>query len=322
MRREDGGRHHEASSGTAIALALPQRVDAAHGRFRAELSQTRRATVVALIVDQRERDRLAPVLRAFGDVRFCDRPAELWEAIASANVIAFVTNPLDRDRRPIATTVDELRRLMPSLPIIVHTSGRNPAHLREVATLRHTSGLVVVDDRSDARLRATAAESMAETPAQDATAGLLLTVETIHPPLDPLVCTYIRTVVRRLRWPLSVRTVMDAIGSTKRRTLDDRLRAATLPTAEQLIGWVFVLQAAWLLTLPNATFKGVAQRLGFANPGTLRSMFRHRAGLSVRDVIRRGGFQYLLRRFLAVLHGDWSREPQQAARARRPRALA
>jgi len=113
---------------------------------------------------------------------------------------------------------------------------------------------------------------------------------------------------------------MDEIDRTKRRTLEERLRTANLPTAEQLIGWVFVLKATWLLSLPGATFKGVADRLGFSKPGTLRTTIRRRTGLRARQLLDCGGFDYLLRRFGALLRGDWSQETSEPVMADRGRS--
>jgi AraC-like DNA-binding protein len=274
-------------------------------------------TVVALIVDRRQRERLTPILRAFGDVLFCDRPVEIWRAVEHGDVVAVVINPIDTDGRPIAPTVEALRRLLPALPIIVHSSADDPEQRQELAALGLTRGLVVVDDQSDTNRFLVTAQPVAGSRVHNATSALLDAVATIRPPLDPLVNTYTRTVIRQSRWPLGVTAVMKAIDETKRRTIEKQLRDANLPSAESLIGWTFALHAVWDLELPGASLSAIAQRLGFPTVSSLRSVFRNRVRLSPREVMRSGGFPYLLERFVALLHGDWSREPQSARMAER-----
>lgn len=265
-------------------------------------------TVVALIVDRRERERIAPVLRPFGDVRFCDRPVEVWQAIGGSDVVAFVTDALDRDGRSVAPTAEELHRLFPTLPIVVHSAVDDPEHRHALRALALTPGVADLNGYRDMDLSATVRDRLTSARVQSAASALLDVVATT-PSLDPLVCTYIRTVVRELHWPLSVGCVMEAIDSTKRRTLESQLKAANLPTAEQIIGWVFALHATWLRVLPGSTLEAVARRLGFNDSSTLRSVFTNRIRMPSTEVMRRGGFHYLLNRFSALLRGDWALEP-------------
>jgi AraC-like DNA-binding protein len=277
-------------------------------------------TVVALIVDRRERERLVPVLRTFGDVRFCDRQIEVWQTLGDSDVVGVVTNPIDGDGRPIAPTAEELRRLFPSLPIVVHSGTNSPEQHRALASLSLTPGLTVVNGHGGPDLAAVTRECFASARVQSPAAALLEVVAALNPPLDPLVNRYVRTVIRLLHWPLSVRSVMTAIDSTKRRALEAQLQLANLPTAEHIIGWVFALHTTWLLALPGSTVDAVSRRLGFDDPSTLRSVFKNRVGAAPTSIMRLGGFDYLRERFSALLRADWSREPPGRRRGPRVRA--
>jgi AraC-like DNA-binding protein len=274
------------------------------------------ATIAALIVDVRERERIARMLRAIGNIRYCERPVGLWQLIAAGDVGAVILDLRDADDRPTVPTVLELRRVLPSLPVAVHATVDPVLANRGLAAVAATPGVFVVDWREDESFPATVRDTFAAAPPQNATTALLQTLDAVYPQLDNLVASYLRTILLHARWPLRVHTAMELIDPTKRRTLDARLERANLPTAEQLIGWSLALHASWFMGLPGATVGSVATRLGFNDPSSLRSLFRAHIGMTAAAVIREGGFPYLAERWTRLMHGDWSHE--RKGRTRRP----
>ena len=272
--------------------------------------QTQMATVVVLNIDRRARAHITTAIRPFGEARFCDRPPAMWQAMAGGDVLAVVTSPVDADGRPTASAIDELRRIFPSLPVIVYAPRDDQEQNEELTALAFTPGVTIAVDRDTATLMSVVRARFATARVQSAARELLDAVDSVQPPLPALVTIYLRALARRPRWGLRVGTVMASIDPTKRRTLEALLRAANLPTAEQCIGWVFALHGTWLWALPGLTFETVASRLGFREPSVLRSVFKHRIGMAPRTVMRAGGFPYLRGRFVALLQGEWADAPR------------
>jgi hypothetical protein len=294
---------------------------------RGRLDWCRRAIVhhvpiiVALLTDRGERERLGSVLAAFGTTRFCDRTVEVWQAIATGEVTAVVLAGPDADGRSMIPLAGDLVRRFPSLPVLasVRAAAEGSAHDRaELALLR---GVTAFDPDRPQAFFALARRLIAPARAQSARGMLLDIVAPLEPGWPAVMSEYIRTVVLHARWPLTVRAVMDLIDPTKRRTLDQQLRHGRLPTAEQLIGWVFVVQAMWLWALPGVTLEASARSLGFNDAGALRSLIVHRTGLSPTEVRKRGGVTYVVSRFAALLRGDWSGEPAGRDSVRRAELL-
>lgn len=86
-----------------------------------------------------------------------------------------------------------------------------------------------------------------------------------------------------------------------RRTLDNQLRRAHLPTAERILGWCRVLHAAWRLDRSSDSVEHAAIDLGHASASALRNYYRRYAALSPTEARARGGFSFLLERFMMEL---------------------
>jgi AraC-like DNA-binding protein len=95
--------------------------------------------------------------------------------------------------------------------------------------------------------------------------------------------------------------VPDVVGlaGLKRRTLDSRLRRAHLPTAEKILGWCRVLHAAWRLDRSAGSVEHIALGMGLTSASALRNYYRRYAGVPPTEARDRGGFVFLLDRFLA-----------------------
>lgn len=228
--------------------------------------------------------------------------------IAKGDVMAVVLSRHDTDGRSMVPFAADLVRRLPTLPVLVSVPVTADDAERDRAALAPLTGVAAFDPNQRQVLLSLARRLIAPARAQNACARLLDIVGRLEPAWAPIVRTYVRTVVLHAHWPLTVRMVMEMIDPTKRRTLDHHLKQTGLPTAEQLVGWVLVVHAMWLWDLPDMTLEASARGLGFNDASALRSLIVNRTGLSPTEVRKRGGFEYLVNRFGAVLSGDRSRE--------------
>jgi AraC-like DNA-binding protein len=265
-------------------------------------------TIAVLIVDRAVRERIDPVLSRFGVVWFCDRAVEVWQAIATGDVRAVVLTARDADRRSMMQLAADLTQRFPSMAVLMLVAADDESTSQDREPLALLADVVVVDANEPQTLASVARRTIGSSRVQSAGGTLLDAIARLEQQWEPLISVYLRTIVLYARWPLSVRQSMQMIDPTKRRTLDQHLRVAHLPTAEQLIGWVLALHALWLWDLPGSTLERAARALGFNDASALRSLIVNRTGVSPTEVRRRGGFTYLFDRFMALLRGDWSRE--------------
>jgi AraC-like DNA-binding protein len=88
---------------------------------------------------------------------------------------------------------------------------------------------------------------------------------------------------------LTVEALAEEFGLS-RRTLHNRLRAAGLPSPEQVIGWTRLLLAAAMLQVPSGSVASIAARLGFSSESALRGMLVRYMGVTPRELRRADGF--------------------------------
>jgi hypothetical protein len=231
-------------------------------------------------------------VRPFG-VRFIDVVAQLWQELVAADVIAVIAEPFDTDERSTSAPLAELRRLLPTIPVIVWSPASDGS----------------VDDLP------TAVAAVAPTArVQNPTRVVLDAIDEVRPALPPLADAYVRHVIAHARAGLRVSDALALLDPSKRRSLDRQLADARLPTAQSLVGWSLALHATWYWSIPSQTFESVATRLGFGDAKALRGIVTNRVG-SPRDIMRRGGFHHVLSRFIRLLHGDWSGEVRRRREA-------
>jgi hypothetical protein len=261
-------------------------------------------TVLALVSRPESRAYVGRAIRPFGAVRFCTVVSQLWPELVVGDVLAVVAEPFDADKRSTAPPLVELRRVLPTIPVIIW-SPENVANESGdgvvPATERSTTSTIASD--LSAALSAVASTARAQNP----TRIVLDAIDIIEPALPPLANAYLHHVIRHARAGLRVRDALAPLDPSKRRSLDRQLADAHMPTAQSLVGWSLALHATWYWSIPTQTFESAATLLGFAEAKALRGIVTNRVG-SPRDLMRRGGFHHVLDRFLRLLHGDWSAE--------------
>jgi AraC-like DNA-binding protein len=94
-----------------------------------------------------------------------------------------------------------------------------------------------------------------------------------------------------------------------RRTLQNWVRDAGLPSPERIIGWSRLLLVAILLETPSRSVVSVTARVGFSSVAALRSMLSRYAGLKLKEIRQGGGFTRLHAAFQRALLTASASEP-------------
>jgi hypothetical protein len=271
-------------------------------------------TVLALISRPESRAYVGRAIRPFGAVRFCTVVSQLWPELVGGDVVAVVAEPFDADARSTAPPLAELRRVLPTIPVIVWSPENiaNESGYGLVPATRVGARHAIAGDLSTA-LSAVAPTARAQNP----TRIVLDAIDITEPALPPLADAYLRHVISHARAGLRVRDALAPLDPSKRRSLDRQLADARVPTAQSLVGWSLALHATWYWSIPNQTFESAAALLGFTEAKALRGIVTNRVG-TPRDVMRHGGFHHVLDRFLRLLRGDWSAEPVRRRSAPAP----
>lgn len=252
--------------------------------------------LVALILGQAERARIAGALREIATVHFCELGSELVEAAHALAGRAVITEMHDRNRESTAPAIEVLRAKHPSLPVLVYLSLSAPA-VRELVAITSTttvSGVVFrsIDDAGTA-LRAVLSATYRRMP----TATVMQVIEPLVPGALRPFFTYCVTAAAR---PITVGNAAAALG-VPRRTLGERLQRAGLPDPSRIIGWCRLLHAAWLLDDPHRSVKQVAGILGFASDAAFHNLLRRYTGLTSAVVRELGGHSLVLTAFVEEL---------------------
>lgn len=82
------------------------------------------------------------------------------------------------------------------------------------------------------------------------------------------------------------------------RTLRRTLRAAHLPSAEQVLAWRRLLHAVRLMEDTDRSTESVARALDYSSGSALRRSLKRATGLRPREAIRQGGLRLLMELFL------------------------
>lgn len=80
--------------------------------------------------------------------------------------------------------------------------------------------------------------------------------------------------------------------------LSECLKECGLPTAGHLLLWTRLLHAGYWLTDPGRTAESVARQLEYCDGSAFRRALRNRTGATPTELVRAGGFSFVLRCFL------------------------
>jgi AraC-like DNA-binding protein len=247
------------------------------------------ATIVALVGDPSERGRVLEALGPFGDVRFCELAGQIVPLVEALGPLIVVSEMFDTAGQRVGPALERLRELRPELPVVILVTPRATVvhEAFAIAALFASAGTVVqgIDD-----IAAVAERVVAHSRSRSVDERIRLALIPLVPvPLEPFF-TY---CAGHGGHPMQID---DAATTSRiaRRTLDERLRRASLPTAEEIIGWHRILHAAWALDQPGHTVERVAHELEFSAPSALRNLYRRHLGRTPSETRDGGGFDTVL----------------------------
>jgi AraC-like DNA-binding protein len=180
-----------------------------------------------------------------------------------------------------ATEIERLRRLFPSLPLILYTT-LNPKTAAVLLALGSTGIRDMVlfryDDHS-ARL----SEALTHEEARSASRQLLDQVAGVLAPLPSELRWVLEEV---LRAPAELQTVQQVAARARvdRRTFERWFARLRLPSPRHFLAAARVLYAHRLLQDPGFTIEDVAERLGYAQTKTLQAHARTYLGLTAGEM--------------------------------------
>jgi AraC-like DNA-binding protein len=252
---------------------------------------------VALVLGWDERNCVREALRGRATVRFVDRIDEVLKTLGeeSRTVIGLLVEPVDRDNRGVAETVQSLRQRLPSLPIIGYCriGHEHSAAILGLATAGvHELVFRGVDD-SGIALRAVLG-SAEQSCAAEVILGSLL------PLLPPTLHPFARYC---LNFPQSAHTVEEvacALG-VNRKTLVNYCARACFPAPATLLGWCRLLLATHFLVTTTRTVEKIALRLDFPSDTALRNMMKRYTGMRARELRHPGGMLLVFGKLASVL---------------------
>jgi AraC-like DNA-binding protein len=238
------------------------------------------------------RARLRRLLGCLGDTWCCESATDLATASHTAAVV--VADTAGVDITTLGSALDTARAQMRVL-LVVLVAASDPARL-------HTAIAAAPRIRSVEYVAAEWHDVMPLTKAAVRRADVRLCAHCVSDAVRGRVprslVPFIEYCTGRTGSRSCVPDVVERAG-LKRRTLDSRLRRAHLPTAERILGWCRVLHAAWRLDRSAGSVERIALGMGLTSASALRNYYRRYAGVPPTEARDRGGFAFLLDRFLA-----------------------
>ena len=251
--------------------------------------------LVSLIGNAVSRARVASILRELtGSACVCLTTSEVRARLAEGSVQALVIEAYDRDERPTAPFVAEVRRSFPNVSIIGYwEAGRTPSSAM-VSLVQAGAHQVIVHPHDDAlcAFKTALQDAQRLAVADFVIAAIADAVPAIGRPLMELY-------LRGADGPMPVTEAARQLG-VHRKTLRNRMDAAGLPAPADLRAWCRLFMAGRLLEEGGRTVESVAHQLEFTTGSALRNLIKRRTGLAPYMLRDAGGLQYLVACFNAV----------------------
>lgn len=213
----------------------------------------------------------------------------LERVVETERVSCVVTELRDADGVRVDATLRRIHERFPALPVLV-SMPFDPDAMREVVDIVARIGPIRLVIRPFEDLASAMLQAAAVAPEEPATRALLALLgryatRSLQRVIEvvsevPHTAPSVTEVCRRAHLP--------------RRTINDRLRRAGLPTLERLLGWSRVLHALWRIDGGHSKVDAVSVQLGFNSGSALRHMVKRYTGLAPSQIHAVGGFDYAL----------------------------
>ena len=247
------------------------------------------STVATLIAADTDRISFASTLRRELNARFCADSMELRSLVTAGAVDAIVADLETARRASVWSAIRAAVDPHPAIPVLLWLSltGRDMRDLVALATETKPDAVIIREIDDGSLIIADAIRSARD---GNATRRIMGAIERI---VSPSLRTVLVCAARDAERPLTIHRVAASAGLT-RRALCDRLAAAGLPSARDVIHWLRLLHVAARLEMPRATVEQVAERMRFVWSGALCQLLRRMTGLTPQQLRDAGGLEYLL----------------------------
>jgi AraC-like DNA-binding protein len=251
--------------------------------------------LVSLIGDAVARARVTAMLRELtGTSCVCLTADEVRARLHAGSVQVLILEAHDREGRPTAPLVAEIRRDFPSVSIIAYWEpGRTPSSA--IVPMMHAGAHQLIThphDDAQCAFKTAFLDAERRTVADHVLAAL---ADVVPPVARPLIDLYLRGA----DGPMPVTEAARQLG-VHRKTLRNRMDAAGLPAPADLRAWCRMFMAGRLLDEPGRTVESVALQLEFTTGSALRNLIKRRTGLAPYMLRDAGGLQYLITCFTAL----------------------
>lgn len=251
--------------------------------------------VAVLVRELPARARIQDALRGYAVVRVCEQQDELMALVSEGIASVVVLDLRDRTGASTLPLVRTIRDGFPSVPVVAYCN-LTPDTSKDILALARAgvNDLILrgVDDVGVA-LRSAIASAQDHCSAEHV-------LEAIEPIVPATVVPFIGYCLEHARRALSVAEVATALG-VHRKTLVDRLTAASLPSPSAIIAWCRLILAARLLEDPARSVEQVALLLDFPSGASLRNMLKRYTGLRPAEIRENGGMRCVIHVFRQAL---------------------
>jgi AraC-like DNA-binding protein len=250
--------------------------------------------VAALIERSVHRDAIRVAARGVARVQFCETEQDMFSIAAATWISSFLLEPLDSRGICTAPLVARLRRQFTHASVLVYCdlSARSVRQIPAV-TRAGADELILASEVKVSLpfvLRSVTQKRLVD--------GVLDQVQRFVPPGAHALIAH---CLAHPRSAVSVESVARELGIS-RRTLSSRLRADSLPSAGELVGWARLIAAAQLLDEARGRgLEAVAFAAGFQSAAALRAMFRRYTGMSPSVTKAEGALESVIASFRASL---------------------
>jgi hypothetical protein len=245
--------------------------------------------LLAHVTSSEARDALQRAAKSDVVVRFCASQDDLAGAVRQADVgmLVWEMGPDAHYRiAQVSTAVRARDRLVPFVARI------------ELASTRARQVLILAEHLPGARISLLGYDDFARDLTEslkgvtDPSAGPVI-LRRLLPSVAPAVADIFAAATLAGRRRTSVSALADLCGMAI-RTLECRIRGASLVPARDLLGWMLSLHSLWELDVLGWRPVEVAFRAGFTCHESWAHYVDHHAGARPRELLRRGGFDGLL----------------------------
>jgi AraC-like DNA-binding protein len=253
--------------------------------------------VIALILGQQLRARVARAIEPNVDLVFCERGPQLRERVATYGAMAVITQLVDASGADTRPVIRRLHERLPEISIILIHDHPTPDEdaLLELGKL----GFSFSVNHSTRDFGSSLRTALARAEEQSAAAAIARRVLPLVPTdLRPwfVHCTHAATR------PLLAEAAARKVGFPP-RSLRALMSRSGLPSPQRIIRWNRLLHACWRLDMSGRPVKAVSVALGYDTDVALRKHSVRLTGLQIGEVLSRGGFRYLLDLFEHELRG-------------------